>query len=110
MTARSHLSRALPLLAGLAALLLYWPARNFGLIWDDHVYLGPAADFSGWGSMGPWALRPFFGYFRPLPLLTLGAEQLVGGFPLLSHLDQQLLHALNSVLVVSVGQGSCGAL
>ena len=107
MTARSQLFRALMLLPGLAALLLYWPARTFGLIWDDHAYLGAAADFSGWSSLGPWTLHPFFGYFRPLPLLTLGAEQLAGGFPFLSHLDQILLHALNCVLVACVADAAC---
>jgi len=103
MTPHSGASaRSLMLLAGLPALLLYWPAQHYGLFWDDHVYLGGAAAFHDWPSLWSWASSPFFGYLRPLPLLTLGAEQLIGGAPATSHMVQILLHALNGALVASV--------
>src|SRR5207249_2674019 len=43
------------------------------------------------------------GYYRPLPLLMLGLEQVAGdGGALWSHLDAVLLHALNSVLIAAL--------
>ena len=88
-------------------LLVYWPALEFGYVWDDLPILVENAQYhQGWPTLLRVIWGPFLGgelYFRPLALLTLGAEQLIGrGSAFLPHLDALLLHAGNSCLVTLI--------
>jgi len=101
-------SRIALLLPGLVVALLYWPALQFGYIWDDQLILVKAPQFhTDWPTLLSHICKPFLiglGYFRPLPLFTLGAEQLLfGGSPFVPHLDALILHAANSCLVAVLG-------
>ena len=79
----------LPALLTLAALLLYRPALGLGLLSDDYVLIERAATGA--------AFRPRAGeFYRPLPILVLGA---LGPWPWALHALNVLLHALNAVLV-----------
>ncbi len=91
------------LLPALVALLLYLPAFNFQLVWDDTLFL---RDYPTYRDPGLWPAAVFRNfilspnYFRPLALLTFVAELGLGGInPTLFHLTNVLLHVLNTVLV-----------
>jgi protein O-mannosyl-transferase len=93
-----------PLLPGMLALLVYWPATGYGYVWDDVALLVDSAELrSDWQTLWHSAFQPFLisgEYFRPLPLLWLGAEQLwFEGRAFVPHLTGVLLHAANSALV-----------
>lgn len=91
------------LLPALVALLLYLPALNFQLVWDDTIFLRDQPVYRD-PSLWPAAVfRNFIlspNYFRPLALLTFVAELGLGGInPTLFHLTNLLLHVLNTALV-----------
>ncbi|HVT37224.1 MAG TPA: hypothetical protein VHE37_16690 [Nevskiaceae bacterium] len=90
------------LLPALIALALYWPCVHFEFLWDDGDLLLRSASLRQWSSL--WssinhAFLTYGGYYRPLPLLTLGLEQIAAPGPWLPHLDAVLLHALNCLLL-----------
>lgn len=91
--------RAALALAPLVSLALYWRTIGFGLVWDDNAYLQPGVAYTDWASLWHWAFAPFFLYFRPLPLLTMGAEQILGGGAMWPHLTSVLLMTVNSLMV-----------
>lgn len=91
------------LLPALVALLLYLPALNFQLVWDDTIFL---RDYPTYRDPRLWPAAIFrnfilsSNYFRPLVLLTFVAELGLGGInPTLFHLTNILLHVLNTALV-----------
>ncbi|MGB9722421.1 MAG: tetratricopeptide repeat protein [Chloroflexia bacterium] len=91
------------LLPALVALLLYLPALNFQLVWDDTIFL---RDYPTYRDPALWPTAVFRNfilspnYFRPLALLTFVAELGLGGInPTLFHLTNVLLHVLNTALV-----------
>lgn len=91
---------------GIVALCLYAPVTGFGFVWDDYDYLVAPGGASGWSALWAMALRPFLdstNYFRPLALLSLGAEQILWSGPASSHAVNLLLHACNSILVGRLG-------
>ena len=93
-------ARLLLLLPAAAIFALYWPALQFGYVWDDPDLLSqlPAA---GLGELWRAIWQPFLAvpnYLRPLPLLTLGLEKMSGAGAALAHFDNLLLHAANSTL------------
>lgn len=91
------------LLPGLVALLLYLPALNFQLVWDDTIFL---RDYPVYRNPSLWPAAIFHNfvlspnYFRPLALLTFVAELGLARInPSVFHLTNLLLHALNTTLV-----------
>jgi len=91
------------LLSALAVFLVYLPAVNFQLVWDDTIFLRDMPTYRDpdlWvrAIFAPFVLSP--NYFRPLALLTFVAEMAVAGLsPTLLHLTNVLLHAVNTALV-----------
>ena len=94
---------ALGLVTALVALLVYWPARGNGLVWDDWAVLesliGPDAPASRWGAL----LQPPADYaalFRPLTMLTFVLQLWAGhASPLPFHTFNLVLHSFNVFLV-----------
>lgn len=90
------------LLPLLAALLVYLPALQFQLAWDDTIFLRDAPLYrqpGGWWQAlwQPFVLSP--NYFRPLALLTFMIELNQGGInPTVFYATNLVLHALNSLL------------
>ncbi len=95
--------RWLAILPALAAILLYLPALNYQFVWDDTIFL---RDMPAYRDPNLWLsslFRPFVlspNYFRPLAMLTFVGELSLGGLnPLIFHLTNLLLHAINAALV-----------
>ena len=90
----------------LAAALMYYPSIQFGYVLDDAALFDRAGAVRDWGSLWQFATQPFLGYqgyFRPLPLLMVGTEQLLwGSGPAVSHAMAVLLQALNAALVAAL--------
>jgi Flp pilus assembly protein TadD len=86
----------------LVAFLLYLPALQAGLVWDDPLFLNHPLyrDSVNWAEAlsRPFLLSP--NYFRPLGVATFLMEVAAGGSPWLHHLVNALLHALNTALVI----------
>jgi Flp pilus assembly protein TadD len=85
----------------LVAFLLYLPALQGGLVWDDSLFLNHPLyrDPAHWAQA---LSQPFLlsaNYFRPLGMATFLLEGAAGGTPELRHLVNVLLHVLNSALV-----------
>lgn len=91
------------LLPLLAAALVYLPATQYQLVWDDTIFLRDVPLYrqpGGWWQAlwQPFVLSP--NYFRPLALLTFMIELNQGGInPALFHTTNLVLHAVNSLLV-----------
>lgn len=99
-----HLDRRwLALLPALLVFLTYLPALNFGLVWDDTIFLREMPAYRDPELWFPSLFEPFVlspNYFRPLALLTFVAElRLAGPGSLIFHLSNLLLHGLNTALV-----------
>ena len=79
----------------LVAFLLYLPALQAGLVWDDPLFLHHPLyrDPVNWAEAlsRPFLLSP--NYFRPLGVATFLMEMAAGGSPWLHHLVNALLHA-----------------
>ena len=98
---------ALPplLLAGLcalAALVVYWPGRENGFIWDDLSYLVHSPAFRDPAQWKEALFNPPTGeaVFRPLTLLSFAAQLWAGQTdPAPFHVANFLIHALNVILV-----------
>jgi hypothetical protein len=97
---------ALGLVTASVALLVYWPARGNGLVWDDWAVLeslvGLDAPASRWGAL----LQPPADYaalFRPLTMLTFVLQLWAGhASPLPFHTFSIVLHSINVFLVALV--------
>lgn len=91
------------LLAPVAALLLYLPARHHGLVWDDELFLGPRAPQPLGEALRDALARSFelsANYYRPAAMLSFLLDRLLaGGSPFALHLHNLLLHAANALLV-----------
>jgi protein O-mannosyl-transferase len=91
----------------LAAITVYWPARNHDFInLDDDVYVTDNPNIQSglnWQSV-KWALTTsYFSYWHPLTWLSHTLDwQLFGGKPGPQHLVNVFLHAANSLLLFIV--------
>lgn len=93
---------AVALVAAVAA-LVYAGTLGHALVWDDaNVLAGVrAAAARGAGALLGAEFLPDTGYHRPVVLLSLRLDDLLGGgSPLLFHLTNVLLHALTSALAL----------
>lgn len=104
--ASSRLVRLRPLtlllLPLLTALAVYWPALDFGKVWDDWALLGEFGyyrDPQYWGLVLSLPLPFSDNYFRPLVVFTFLLEGWAGASDFHSHLINILIHGANSVLV-----------
>ncbi len=94
--------RWLILIPALVALLVYLPAMNYQLVWDDGIFLRDSPIYRAGNLWLSAIFKPFLlspNYFRPLALLTFAIELHVGGGPGLMHITNMVLHALNTALV-----------
>jgi Flp pilus assembly protein TadD len=101
--ARRFLSIAPLLIPPVLVLLIYLPAVQYQLVWDDTIFLSDMPVYrmpDGWlqAIRAPFVLSP--NYFRPLALLSFVLEESRAGLnPALFHFTNLLLHALNALLV-----------
>ncbi|HVT34114.1 MAG TPA: hypothetical protein VHE37_00915 [Nevskiaceae bacterium] len=97
--------RLLLLAPGALALALYARTLAYGYVWDDTLYLTYLPLAWDWDELSRAAFGVFnVFYYRPLALLLLGTERAFSaGQPMIFHLDNVLLHAINSVLVAALG-------
>lgn len=83
--------------------LWFAQTQNNGFVWDDLRIFGEPAMFANAASIWAWVTAPFLdssAYFRPLALLTLAAEYVMGGgSPAPLHLVNVGIHAVNTLLV-----------
>ncbi len=97
-----------------AALLCYINNIGNGFVYDDRyiVERNPAVQERDWKTLATgsyWGERVSAGLYRPVTLLSLGANRALGGPEAWSfHLVNDLLHALASVVVLVLA-GSLGA-
>ncbi|MEW6468818.1 MAG: tetratricopeptide repeat protein [Bacteroidota bacterium] len=92
---------ALALAVFLAALILYWPARNHQFTnWDDKEYVTHNPDIQ---KLDAQAVKYHFGRehmgnYHPLSMLSLALDYRIGGLdPKVFHTTNLLLHALASL-------------
>ncbi len=91
------------LIPTLIVILLYLPAVNYSLVWDDTIFLRDMPNYRDPALWLPSLFHAFVlspNYFRPLALLTFVGEIHLGGSAGLFHLTNILLHGLNTLLVV----------
>lgn len=87
---------------GIATFVAFIPSLQNGFVWDDQAYIVDSTliaplDVAHFKMM--WT-TPFGGNYHPLTMLSLAIERaLVGTSPFLYHLDNLLIHILNSLLV-----------
>ena len=90
-------------LVALTAALVYAGTLGHALVWDDADVLAGmrgAAEI-GWGALLGVEFLPDTGYHRPVVLLSLYADDFLGGgAPFMFHLTNVLLHAAASVLTL----------
>lgn len=90
--------------------MLYLPALEHGLVWDDIYFLVDAPNLRDPALWWDTVRQPLFvsgNYFRPLPLLSFVAElRLADVTPFVFHLSNLLLHALNTTLVVLLARAA----
>lgn len=98
--------RHLPAIAvGAAAFLAYAVTLANGLVWDDLFLMDFIRTRMGEGGLPRLLAAEFVvdgptGYYRPLPVLSLWIDSLLSpSAPLLFHLTNVVLHAVNAVLV-----------
>lgn len=98
--------RLLLVIPALVALLVYLPALQNGFVWDDNTFLHDSPLYRDPNLFFDALRSPFVisaNYFRPLAVLTFIAElRLVGLNPFLFHLDNLILHIVNTLLVTIV--------
>lgn len=88
-----------PLVAALLAAAAQIATLGHGLVWDDPLVIRHLLDAAGAGGLGGVLRAEYLvseptGYWRPVVLLSLWADQLLGGgAPRLFHLTNLLLHA-----------------
>lgn len=103
-----RMSRAVPVLVGLAAFVAFLPALQGGFLdWDDGWNF---LENPGYRGLGLPQLRWMFtatqmGHYIPLTWLTLGLNYALGGMdPWGYHLGNLLLHGANAALVFLVAR------
>jgi len=105
--------RWLLLLPAVGVLLLYLPALNHQLVWDDTIFLRDSPVYRDPALWPTAVFRNFIlspNYFRPLALLSFVAELGIGGIhPTLFHLTNLLLHLVNTALVTLLAAHLLGA-
>lgn len=98
---KRHRLAAAAALAGLAALLLYWPTLRLPIIYDSllHIRITKSLDF---GTV--WLPTEAFGFYRPLTFLPLLIIQRLWGFypNWLLHGLNVAQHGLNAALLVAL--------
>jgi tetratricopeptide (TPR) repeat protein len=85
-----------------AAFLAFIPALSNGLVWDDAAYVRNNPLFRlPWSAVLPRAFRmEYIGAWTPLTMLSLTLDDRLGGpGPLVFHLVNLLLHAMNAALI-----------
>ena len=91
------------LLAGAAALWLYWPTLRLPLIYDTLLHIRIAGELN---LATVWLPTEAFGFYRPLtfaPMLLI--ERLFGGYPAwLLQANNVAQHALNAGLLAALSQ------
>lgn len=99
--------RLLPILPLVMAFGFYFPATDFGYVWDDRDLLLRSPNLRNWDLIWSAVGQAFLNYqvyFRPLPLLSLGLEQLWSdGSSFVSHLNAIILFSINCALVAILG-------
>jgi len=96
------LPHLLAALCAMAALIVYWPGRENGFIWDDLSYLVHSSAFRDPAQWKEALFNPPTGdaVFRPLTLLSLAAQLWAGQTdPAPFHVANFLIHAVNVMLV-----------
>ena len=104
----TRLQRALPLLVGVLAFVVFLPALDAGFVdWDDdRNFLWN----EGYRGLGPRELQWMFtstwmGHYIPLTWLSLGLNYALGGMePWGYHLGNLLIHAANTALLFFVAR------
>lgn len=84
------------------AIILYLPAVQYDLVWDDTIFLRDLPNYRDSELWLPALFQPFVlspNYFRPLPLLTFALELQLGRQTWLFHLTNIILHGVNTFLV-----------
>jgi tetratricopeptide (TPR) repeat protein len=90
------------ILVAAAALLAFIPALSCGFVWDDVFYIkdNPILRLPPLAAIVPAATRVVVGNYHPLTVASLVLDNaLFGPGPLVFHVTNVLLHAVNALLV-----------
>ena len=90
----------------LIAALAYAPSLGYGYVWDDNIFIAERQSLRDWTTawLSAWQLYDLGSayYFRPLGVLSLAFDHLVGTGVKTAHLMAVLIHAANSALVAGL--------
>lgn len=99
------------LLPFLIAAFAYIPSLGHGYVWDDHIFIAERQSLRNWVTawQSAWQLYDLGSayYFRPLGVLSLAFDHLVGTGVKTAHLMAVLIHAANSALVAGLTLQLC---
>lgn len=108
----------LPLLGALWVLIAFLPTLKNGPVWDDHhlvldnPYFQSFEGILGLFQSDIWTTTKLgvrSEYYRPLPMLSFAADQLIGGGSVaVFHLGNALIHALSAFALALVIQRGLG--
>ena len=102
------------LLPFLIAALTYISSLGYGYVWDDNIFIAERQSLRDWTTawQSAWQLYDLGSayYFRPLGVLSLAFDHLIGSGVQTAHLMAVLIHAANSALVAGLTLQLCRSL